>query len=293
MRNNVTSSLDDWITLLEYQAKAESPEILSLLRTYASEARFGRSIIDDNLKNLTQGSSILEVGAGSLILSCQLVREGFSVLSVEPFGDGFSHFFVLQKLVLDVAHKNQCAPEIISIPAEEFETDKFFDFAFSINVMEHVERIDAVILQVVKVLKHRAVYRFICPNYLFPYEPHFNMPTLFSKRVTEMFFKNRIYSCQHIDDPAGTWATLNWISVPKIVRISKSMDLCKVFFRRDLLSIMILRVVEDPIFSARRPAWLKFILKWFTLLGLHKLTHAIPVTIQPVIDCSFINLNRI
>eukprot|EP00494_Astrolonche_serrata_P011852 UN11950 len=51
--------------------------------------------------------------------------------------------------------------------------------------MEHVDDVDQVIRNVADSLRHGGTYRFTCPNYFFPYEPHFNIPTLLSKNLTE------------------------------------------------------------------------------------------------------------
>ena len=66
-----------------------------------------------------------------------------------------------------------------------------------------------------------ASYRFTCPNYLFPYEPHFNIPTLFSKQITEECLGTGYLAVTTVPDPAGTWKSLNWINV---VQIKRSFD---------------------------------------------------------------------
>ena len=58
--------------------------------------------------------------------------------AVEPVGRGFSHFDRLRKIVLDYASEGGFAPTLFTIPAEDLEFASEFDYAFSINVMEHV-----------------------------------------------------------------------------------------------------------------------------------------------------------
>ena len=267
-----------------------SQELLQVFETYAAEAVFGRHLIEDELTNLSSKQKILEVGAGSLILSCQLQREGFLVTALEPFGDGFDHFRQLQHIVIGIATKLGCLPQLIDKPAEDLNKQNCYDMAFSINVMEHVNDVDRVIKNVILALREGASYRFICPNYLFPYEPHFNIPTLFTKSLTEKVFHKAIYNNLTLNDPLGTWKSLNWITVSSVKRICTSIDNVNYKMRVDLLSVMIGRVVDDPIFSARRSKWLTNILSLVVFFRLHHLTKLIPQAFQPVIDC---NIKRV
>lgn len=267
------------------------PELMEIFETYAAEAVFGREIIDADLKLLPQSAYVLEIGAGSLILSCQLLREGFQISALEPIGEGFSHFESLQKVVLSIATKSGLKLSIISSPAEQLDVPASFDYAFSINVMEHVVNEKQVITNVLKALKMGAKYRFICPNYTFPYEPHFNIPTLFSKNLTEKFFKHKIMTCSALTDPWGTWQSLNWISVLKIQNIVNHLAHSRVKFRRDLVLKMFERVVYDAQFFKRRSSWMNAIIGGIVSLKLHKLTAYIPATAQPVIDCVIFKVN--
>jgi SAM-dependent methyltransferase len=107
---------------------------------------------------------------------------------------------------------------LLSIKAEQIVADAEFDFAFSMNVMEHVDDVPLVLGRVVRALRPGAAYRFVCPNYGFPYEPHFDMPTLLSKSLTWRFLRNRILNSRTVLDPRGTWQSLNWISVAAVRR---------------------------------------------------------------------------
>ena len=65
------------------------------------------------------------------------------------------------------------------------------------NVMEHVEDPALAVDRLTAMLVPGASYRFLCPNYLFPYEPHFNMPTFGSKALTERLMRRRIEGTHH------------------------------------------------------------------------------------------------
>lgn len=282
--------IERFIDILRLEVMQKSPELIKTFETYAAEAVFGRRLIEEELINLSLNQKILEVGAGSLILSCQLQREGFNVTALEPFGDGFNHFRQLQNIVISIATELGCLPQLIGKCAEDLNEKNRYDFAFSINVMEHVNDVERVINNVVFALKGGASYRFICPNYIFPYEPHFNIPTLFTKVLTERVFRNAIFNNTTLNDPLGTWNSLNWITLSSVKRVCESIQNVNYKFRVDLFSIMIGRVVNDPIFSARRSKWLTHILSLVVFFRLHYLTKLIPSTFQPVIDC---NIKRV
>lgn len=278
--------MDIWLDRLRIKVGHAAPELLELFNTYAGEARFGRSYIESNLQQLAQDAHVLEVGAGALILSSQLVREGYHVTALEPTGEGFSHFDRLRELVVEQAIEDECMPQLLEVPAESLKIKNKFNFAFSINVMEHVGDVEVVIDKVSQSLTSQGVYRFTCPNYLFPYEPHFNIPTMISKALTERVFRNRIVECKAILDPIGVWNSLNWISVPMVKRICRSLEITYVHFDKQMLFTMLSRVVSDPEFSSRRSPVMSFVLSVLVKLQLHKLTLFFPVTLYPVIDCT-------
>jgi SAM-dependent methyltransferase len=285
---SIQNSLDEWLNILRGEIQTSAPELLDLFETYAGEAQFGREYIDSNLKELPIGARILEVGAGALILSSHLVKEGYIVTALEPIDRGFSHFFKLRQLVLEQAYKSGFTPDLLNISAENLNEKASYDFSFSINVMEHVTSVKLVIENVARAMKPTGVYRFTCPNYFFPYEPHFNIPTLFSKKLTEHFFKDRIFTYARALDPNGVWSSLNWITVRQVASIVQGCPLIDVSFRRDLFYVILLRIVNDPIFSARRSLWLRKLVGVMVSLGIHKLATFIPVTLQPVIDCTLV-----
>ena len=157
--------------------------------------------------------------------------------------------------MLEFARLSGHAPSVMALPAEEMDIDRGFDFAFSINVMEHVGDVGKVLQNVVAALRPGACYRFTCPNYLFPYEPHFNIPTLFSKQLTGLVFRPTLARNQRVSDPVGLWASLNWISVPMISRFVRRTSVAKARFNRAILRDTLQRVVADQQFASRRSAW--------------------------------------
>ena len=162
--------LDTFITELRVNILNESQELSPLFDTFSQEAVIAYSWLEPNLKGLNSKSEVLEVGAGLMILSCYLAKCGFKITALEPIGAGFSQFKTLQKLIIDYAVKSNCKPTIETTPIESFRLIKHFDFAFSVNVMEHVKDFSKAIVNAHGALKTNGQYRFSCPNYIFPYE---------------------------------------------------------------------------------------------------------------------------
>ncbi len=266
--------------------RRDAPHLERMLKIFAQEARVGREWLTPSLNLLAPGAAILEVGAGLMLLSCQLAKEGFRVAALEPVSEGFSSFSELQKLVLAYAERQGFAPNALPIPVEHLDQQSKFDFAYSINVMEHVGNFAVALERVGCAIRPGCEYRFMCANYLFPYEPHFNIPTLFSKSLTEKLFRRRIYANTRVGDAAGVWKSLNWITVPKVMRAVRNLSGVSVSFDRSMLEAVLLRAVGDREFSERRSPLVRSLAKGAVGLGLHRLGKWIPPFLQPVMDCS-------
>jgi len=266
------------------QVSAEAPEMLTALEDYLGEATFGAAIIAPHLETLPAGASILEVGAGSRLLSCALQHAGFRVTALEPVAEGFSHLDRFRRIVVAIAAEGGAVPAELQMPAEDLAIECRFDFAFSINVMEHVSSVDLVLDRVLRALRPECGYRFVCPNYLFPYEPHFNIATMFSKSITSRVFGRRILSSTRVVDPAKTWASLNWISVPTVRRICRTLGVNPVF-DCELLSRYLERAAVDAGFRRRRSAILNSVLRTFDRLGGVALCKRVPPFLQPALSC--------
>ncbi len=223
-----------------------------------------------------------------MLLSCQLVREGFSVTALEPVGEGFSHFTKLRLFVVEQALLTNHAPKLMLLPAEEMNVENAFDFAFSIYVMEHVGDIEMTLRKVNASLKQKAYYRFITPNYTFPYEPHFNIPTFFNKKITEKILGNKIFHDIRFPDPSGVWASLNWISIGKLKKAAEVIQGLKINFNKNVLFNTFQRVLFDEQFSARRSPFIVKFAKIMSALKIDSILKFIPVQMSPIIDCTVI-----
>lgn len=275
--------MEDFLRALRQNLATHAPQLLSLYDVMAGEARFARVWLDEDLQRLPGGAPVLEVGSGVFILACQLAREGFAVTSIEPTGTGFGAFETLGASVLAFAARDGAVPTVIRCRAEDFSSDRRFRFAFSMNVMEHVDAPGRVIAGVSAVLVPGASYRFLCPNYLFPYEPHFNMPTFGSKALTWRLMRRSIEG-NTMDDPAGVWRSLNWITVPQVRRMAAEDPSLAISFQRGTLVSMLERAASDVEFARRRASWMVAVVAALRRLGLLRLAALVPATLQPIMD---------
>lgn len=175
-------------------------------------------------------------------------------------------------------------PPVAPCKAEDFISEKRFDFAFSLNVMEHIDLPDEAVRRVSEVLKPGASYHFLCPNYVFPYEPHFNIPTFFTKELTCRVMRHRIEGNTGMDDPKGVWRSLTWITVPKVKRFAAKDATLTLRFHRAMLVWMLERALTDKEFAGRRAQWMVAAIRSAVKLRVHHLAGYVPATLQPIMD---------
>lgn len=118
-------------------------------------------------KYLDKDKKILEVGGGIHLLTGFLHKD-YDITSIEP-GSFTSFTDELRNKILD-----QYKLKVHTSTVEKFTTDTKFDFIFSMNVLEHTDDIRQHITSCMNLLKDEHSLLFIqCPNYAFPFEPHF------------------------------------------------------------------------------------------------------------------------
>ena len=276
--------MDEFLDRIRLHVETKAPHLKALYDVMAGEMRFARAWLDEDLRRLPMAAPILEVGGGVFLLTCQLAREGFSVTAIEPTGVGFGEFEELGAIVLSLAALEGAVPTVVRCGAEAFQSEKRYDLAFSVNVMEHVGSPEQVIARVSDVLSAGAGYRFLCANYLFPYEPHFNIPTFGSKALTFRLMRARIESSTRMDDPIGVWESLNWISVPQVRRIASTNRSLDIRFHSNTLRWILERALSDAEFAKRRAKWMVAFIKVLRSLGALRLASLLPASIQPIMD---------
>lgn len=278
------------IESLEFEILSDEsdPELVNAWRTYLNEAKWGWLVIEPAINSLAVDSTVLEVGAGSQALTAQVASKGIKVTALEPSSIGFSIMKTLGEKVQSLSHNAGIHYNIIDTTGEQFDESEKFDFAFSINVMEHVHDICAVLDNVLASLKVGGKYQFICPNYLFPFEPHFSVPTLINQRLTNMFVRKIAIRFSKASDPEGLWSSLNWISVRQIRKWAKNTEHVSVEFSNRALEMYAARASLDQIFMERH----EFIARAFKALNpiMLLVIRRSPKVMSPFIDVTITKL---
>jgi len=214
------------------------------LRVCLNEVYVGVDLIWDDLIE-RKPSSILEVGAGSKLVSYFLKQKGFDVIALEPFQDGFGFYESVWKLTSQqFAHINL---KTIPLYAEELDPQNngYFDYMFSVNVLEHIHKFEEAIQAMKSVLNKGGAMRHTCPNYNIPYEVHFGIPLLpFTPITTRHFFQKKIAKRQDV------WDSLNFITYTRTKKALNKFNL-ESSFTTGLTYEAFERLGADPVFQER------------------------------------------
>ena len=166
------------------------------------------SIIEDEKVN-----SILEIGSGTSILLNEISKrfpQKF-FFGLDPHESGFSSYEQISKKIstkknLSLFHES----------FKEFNPKSTFDFIFSFNAFEHVQNQNEYIKKTDNLLSSNGKNLILCPNYDFPYEPHFIIPIIYNKEITFKLFKKKIISYEEKTGELGLWNGLNFCSKKRL-----------------------------------------------------------------------------
>lgn len=261
----------------------ERPELLELYFTYQNEAIAARRFLDSSLRELDYGAEILEVGGGVLALAIQLASEGFKVTTVEPVGEGFTDISYIMNVFLEIAREEKIVFALINSPIEYCTFDLKFDFIFSINVMEHLKDPYSVLIQIAQYLKAGCFYRFFCPNYDFPYEPHFGR--WLGSRSEKAFFlpQHRAVSTLIPErEIQGLYSSLNFLTLKKIKQALKHRNILLSANNNSLYEVMNRSIYDSEL--KKRHKGLTILVRFLFFLKLHYLAKLVPVNYQPIMD---------
>ena len=265
------------------------PEIIDPLRTYISEAKFFKNIVAPDVANLISGSYVIEVGSGIGLLSLHLASLGFEVTAFEPQSSGFNQMNAMRSLISE--NWKPSAPQVEFREASLNQTtqlEKLADYIFAINVIEHVHNFEELITHAVKAKTPEATMRIVCPNYSIPYEPHFNIPIIFTKRITKFIFGHKIHNSK-IPDSDEFWGDLSWPTQKKLKKILKSKG-WNVEFSRDATHEYLNRALSDSDFIVRKGRIIGSLFKLTSVLV--KIVRFVPLAYLPVIDCRISNAKQ-
>ena len=123
------------------------------------------------------------------------------------------------------------------------------------------------------VLEPSGLMVHVCPNYAFPYDPHFGIPLVpFRPDLTAMVLPRRIAR-------SGAWHSLNFISAARLKRLTAQYGL-EARFETGQLADMIRRVQDDPVFAERHGGFAAALLKATRTLGVEQAARMLPVWID-------------
>tara|TARA_B110000881_G_C18574577_1_gene517722 strand:- start:267 stop:1097 length:831 start_codon:yes stop_codon:yes gene_type:complete len=222
---------------------------------------FGFNEISEILKknNIT---SVLEIGSGTGILLNELQNNfpNINFKGVDPNVSGFHNY----KKIFDKIKINNNKLEVVNKSLDNFATDEKYDFIFSINVFEHVKNQFDYIDKTVNLLNESGRNVIICPNYDFPYEPHFVLPIIINKKITHSLFKSVIKKHELKTKEYGLWTELNLTGKKTIEKYLKKNHIS---YNLDysIKERILQRVSGDKIFKKRQgvAATLAVICKFF------------------------------
>jgi 2-polyprenyl-3-methyl-5-hydroxy-6-metoxy-1,4-benzoquinol methylase len=284
-------SLDRRGKIAEALIKKEKPELIDLFLTYQNEALAARKFLDSSLVELNAGAEILEVGGGITALAIQLASEGFNVTTVEPVGEGFSDISFIIQIFSQIAIKENILFNFIGSPIEECRFSQQFDFIFSINVMEHLHDPYSALEHIMHMVAPNGTYRFTCPNYDFPYEPHFGK--LILQRKNSAFFldkrraQGRGWTTIHT---SGLYSSLNFLTFRKITNHVIELGF-EFFANKSAFFLLVNRSLTDLKIRERHRN-LYFLVLVFSSLGLLNLAKVVPAHYQPIIDLKIIKHSK-
>jgi len=267
-----------------------TPELITdPLRTYISEARFFKNLILTDVSKLSRGGYLIEVGSGIGLLSLHLASLGFEVTAFEPQSSGFNHMNEMRSLISE--NWMPPVPQVEfreAILEQETKLDKNADYIFAINVIEHVHDYEDLITQAVKAKTPTATLRIICPNYSIPYEPHFNIPIIFTKIFTKFIFGHKIRGSK-IPNSEEFWDDLSWPTQRGLRNMLKSKG-WNVEFSRDATHAYLNRVLADSDFIIRKGLIVGSLFK--VISHLPKVIRFVPYSLLPIIDCRITNASQ-
>ncbi len=163
--------------------------------------------------------SILEIGSGTGILISELKKIFPEKIftGIDPNESGFHNYQDISNKL--AAEKKNL--KILNTDIDNFKKDRKYDLIFSFNVFEHVLEQKNYLKKTYDLLEKNGKNIIFCPNYDFPYEPHFVLPIIFNKEITYKIFKDKILSHEKKTQEIGLWDGLNINGKKNIEKIMK------------------------------------------------------------------------
>jgi len=245
-------------------------QIEQQLRTYLGESQFAQSVISRYLPD--KPARILEVGGGIGWVSRALSRTGYDVSDLEPSGQGFGFMSAAREALSDGHSAQHLEIGVDELSPVEHGT---FDLVYSINVLEHVPDPISALSRMYQALAPHGQVVIMCPNYSFPFEPHFSVPLVpFSPSSTEHLLPQKITGSE-------LWGSLNWITAKRVKRWAAETG-ALVEFDNNVLRHVFDRITKDPIFEERHTVISKLTRLLDRIKALEVLAATPPTLVSPM-----------
>jgi len=222
-----------------------------------AEAKFGQTYMAPKIEALPPNSRVLEVGSGSGILLCHLAmqRPDISFLGLEPTGEGFNYTHAFHQLANNLPNA-----ELQNCGYENLNDNEGFDLIYLINVFEHLPSWQDFMQRLQGFLKPNGNCLILCPNYSFPYEPHFRLPIIWNKKISRKLMGKKIKRIEQEENSNGLWNSLNFVKYRQVLSFSKDLNF-EVSFEKTIIKDMIERLETDSEFLNRQkilklPVWI-------------------------------------
>lgn len=260
---------------VERFGRAIWPDLSGRPATAVNQAKFGLSRILSILDGRLQpGCCILEVGAGSMLLSAYLASKGFRVTALEPLKSGFGWFDTLQGEVVAYCARQGIGLERVEMIAEDYVVPEQFDLIFTVHTLEHMRDPMLALANMYRSLAAPGFLVAVCPNYDVPFEPHFGMLLLGrSKRLNAWLHPRRIAARQEV------WDDLHFIRYSSLKRHLRDRDI-RFAFSRGMVRDMFVRLGQDKFLYARMPRPVRWTYEVMRRAGLIGVMSWLPLRLQ-------------
>jgi SAM-dependent methyltransferase len=272
--------------LLSHKLSSLPSEIKARGLTYVSEADFYFGLLHQEVAALNPGAKILEVGSGIGLLSLHLADCGYAVHSFEPASDGYEVVHVIRDLVLSSWSGNTPPVDFFDteFPGVISEVPETYDLILLVNVVEHVQDRRSLFAHLASHSGSGTRIRVICPNYWWPYEPHYGFLALPSKKATYRLQRSRINTLP--GKAPDMWDDLSWPTPRQLSRELRSVGF-RPTYSWAATQAYANRVVNDAAFVARKAKMTSTFLRW-TAGAVPVVAETVPGKLAPLTDLTAI-----
>ena len=246
-----------------------------MYRRFVNEARFGLSRVLPLLSSIDRDDpQVLEVGAGSCMLSAYLASKSVRVTALEPLGAEFDFFTELQRRVVDFCRRKGISLEVLRKTGEQLDILDRFGVAFTINALEHMRDPLLTLDNMYRSLVPGGAMLAHCPNYTVPFDTHFNILLVTrSKPINAWLYRSKIQ--RH----PSVWEELNFVRYVDVRRHLARRG-SSFTFSTSMLRDSVRRLLDDPTFAERMPRPVRAIGVFLRSTGLVHVAGLVPARLQ-------------